>query len=44
MPAGRNELFWDGRNDHGNVVSAGVYFAVAETEWNTFIRKLVLIR
>ena len=44
MPAGRNELFWDGRNDHGNVVSAGVYFAVAETEWNTFIRKLVLVR
>jgi hypothetical protein len=44
MPAGRNELFWDGRNDRGKAVAAGVYFAVAETEWNTFIRKLVLIR
>jgi hypothetical protein len=44
MPAGRNELFWDGRNDRGNAVSAGVYFAVAETEWDTFIRKLILVR
>ena len=44
MPVGKNELFWDGRNDHGKIVSAGIYLAVAETEWNTFIRKLVLIR
>jgi hypothetical protein len=44
MPAGRNELFWDGKNDRGNAVSAGVYFAVAETEWDTFKRKLILVR
>jgi flagellar hook assembly protein FlgD len=44
MPAGRNELFWDGRNDRGNAVAAGVYFAVAETQWDTFKRKLILVR
>ncbi len=44
MPAGRNELFWDGRNDRGSSVAAGVYFAVAETKWDTFVRKLILVR
>lgn len=44
MPAGRNELFWDGRNDRGGLVAAGVYFAVAETKWDTFVRKLILVR
>ena len=43
-PAGRHEFVWDGRNDGGITVSSGVYFAVAETEGNRLVRKLVLLR
>jgi hypothetical protein len=44
VPAGRHEYFWDGRNDGGTTVSAGVYFAVAEIDRETLVRKLVLLR
>jgi hypothetical protein len=44
MAAGRNELYWDGKNDRGHPVSSGIYFAVAETGRETFFRKLILMR
>lgn len=44
METGRNELFWDGRNDRGHPVSSGIYFAVAEAGRDTFFRKLILMR
>ena len=44
MEAGRNELYWDGKNDRGYLVSSGIYFAVAETGRDTFFRKLILMR
>jgi hypothetical protein len=44
LPVGRNEFLWDGKNDKGDIVSAGVYFAAVETEWDNLIRKLVVIR
>jgi hypothetical protein len=44
LPGGRNELLWDGRNDLGTIVAAGVYFAIAKVEGNISKRKLVMLR
>lgn len=44
LPVGRNNVPWDGRNDAGTIVAAGIYFAIATTEWDMAKRKLVIIR
>lgn len=42
--SGTREFFWDGRDLRGNVVSSGVYFAVAGMNGETFVNKLILLR
>ena len=44
QPAGIRTVTWDGRNDAGLRVSAGVYFLRLETVQTTRLRKVVLTR
>jgi len=44
MASGANELVWDGRDNRGAVVAAGVYFGVAQTVRGVLKRKMVVIR
>ncbi|HYJ31804.1 MAG TPA: C25 family cysteine peptidase [Candidatus Binatia bacterium] len=41
---GRIQVRWDGRNQAGNTVGSGVFFARMETEGSTFGRKLVMLK
>jgi hypothetical protein len=41
---GEKRFVWDGRNENGEEVSSGVYFAAANTEAGTLKTKLVLVR
>ncbi len=41
---GRNEFFWDGRDDYGAAVSSGVYFAVARAEDFAATIKMALLK
>jgi hypothetical protein len=41
---GPHEVSWDGRDDRGGRLPAGVYFAHLEVHGDTRVRKLVLIR
>lgn len=42
--AGTHSLAWDGRDDAGRHVSAGVYFSALETEAGTISRKMILVK
>jgi hypothetical protein len=44
LPPGTHAFAWDGRDDAGNRVSAGVYFAVTRPDWLATSRKLVVVR
>jgi len=44
MNSVEKRFVWDGRNENGEEVSSGVYFAVAKTEVGTLKTKLVLVR
>ena len=43
-PAGAGRAVWDGLDDRGNEVSAGVYFALIDVSGEQASRKLVLLR
>ncbi|MGH2571415.1 MAG: S8 family peptidase [bacterium] len=43
-PEGRHEVRWDGRDDAGTQVSAGVYFARIEAGGRADVRKIALVR
>ena len=43
MP-GRHEVEWDGKNDHGRIVSSGVYFCKVKAGTLETTRKLVLVK
>ncbi len=42
--AGRHDALWDGRNETGQVVAAGVYFARLEADGHTQIRRMALVK
>lgn len=44
VPGAVEEFLWDGRDDRGVAVAAGVYIGVARTEHGAFRRKMVVIR
>jgi len=44
FPAGQHQLRWDGRDDHGQVVRAGVYFVKLVTSDGTAMRRAVYVR
>jgi hypothetical protein len=44
MPRGAHALEWDGRNDSGHAVGAGVYFYRLATTAETFTKRAVLAR
>ncbi|MCL2063194.1 MAG: T9SS type A sorting domain-containing protein [Candidatus Cloacimonetes bacterium] len=44
MPAGSHEILWNGRNEYGLEVASGVYFYRLQTENETFIRRMMLIK
>jgi flagellar hook assembly protein FlgD len=44
VPPGRREFVWDGTDDTGRTVSAGVYFARYEGDARSGAQKLVLVR
>ncbi len=44
LPAGTHTAAWDGRDDGGRAMPAGVYMAVLRTELGTTTRKLVLAK
>lgn len=43
-PAGLHAVVWDGRNDCGNAIASGVFFARLETGHSVRVRKLVLLK
>jgi flagellar hook assembly protein FlgD len=44
LPAGAHSLVWDGRDDAGQTVSAGVYFFVVTDGTTGTVRKSVRLR
>ncbi|NOZ62576.1 MAG: DUF1593 domain-containing protein [Calditrichaeota bacterium] len=44
MHAGIHKLFWDGRNDAGQIASPGIYFYQMKTEQFSAVRKLLIVR
>ena len=42
--AGYGEVTWDGRNDHGESVSSGIYLYRLETAQSTVTRKMTLLK
>ena len=44
LASGAHELVWDGRDDRGAVVAAGVYIGIAQTARGVFRRKMVVVR
>jgi len=44
QPAGRYQVFWDGRDGMGSEVASGIYFIRLETVTYAFTRKMVLLR
>ena len=44
LGSGEWPFAWDGKNDAGDGVTSGVYFAVAEAREKLFRTKLVLVR
>jgi len=44
LPAGVASVPWDGRDDQGRVVAAGVYFARVETPEYASIGRVVVLR
>jgi subtilisin family serine protease len=43
-PAGAREATWDGRNDDGRPVAAGVYFVKVAASRQTAVRRIALVR
>ncbi len=41
VPAGEHHLFWDGRNDAGEIVSPGVYFLTLEADGRYASKKIL---
>ena len=44
LDAGTHTLTWDGMNDAGTPVAAGVYFCRAESDHGSAVGKMVLLR
>lgn len=44
VPRGRNEVSWHGRNDDGEQVSSGIYFARLSISGREVVGKMVLLR
>ena len=44
LSAGQNRVYWDGRDEKGNSVPAGVYFIRLQTDSETRVEKAILIR
>ena len=42
--AGDYSLQWDGRDDYGNAMTSGIYFAVLKSAENRQVRRMVLLR
>lgn len=45
QPAGKwNDLFWDGKDDHGRLLSAGLYLIQMKTDIYQERKKVILIK
>ncbi|MBN2565693.1 MAG: T9SS type A sorting domain-containing protein, partial [Candidatus Eisenbacteria bacterium] len=44
LPAGRHSVSWNGRDDEGREVSAGIYFYMLEADQGRSGRKLIVLR
>ncbi|MEO0084172.1 MAG: T9SS type A sorting domain-containing protein, partial [candidate division WOR-3 bacterium] len=43
QPAGKRLLIWDGKDNHGRILNAGIYFCQLQTKLNTLSRKIILL-
>jgi N-acetylmuramoyl-L-alanine amidase len=43
LPVGEHRSYWNGRDDHGNIVASGIYFVKMNSEKFSAVRKLVLV-
>ena len=44
LPSGRHEWDWDGTDDRGRVVPAGVYFVVLEAGGRRSVARAVMVK
>ncbi|MEE9441141.1 MAG: T9SS type A sorting domain-containing protein [candidate division Zixibacteria bacterium] len=44
MPAGEQEIVFDGKNDQGHAISSGIYFYRLKADDKTLIRKMLLVK
>ena len=44
LKAGEYALSWNGLDQHGKLISSGVYFYKLETEQNTAVKKLIMLK
>jgi hypothetical protein len=44
LPAGEGDILWDGRNEAGQIVPAGVYWSRIETNAGSVARRIVAVR
>lgn len=44
LPTGSYNIKWDGRNEHGEILSSGIYFYRLITDEHVLLRKLLLLR
>jgi hypothetical protein len=42
--AGSYNLSWQGQNDAGAMVSAGMYFLKVDTEYNHHVQKMIFLK
>ncbi len=44
MTAGLHVVSWNGTDDHGNIVASGIYFCKLETNHQTFMKKMIMLK
>ena len=44
FPAGKHSVLWDGRDEHGESVSSGLYFYKLEAGAFNAVKKMILIK
>jgi murein tripeptide amidase MpaA len=44
LKQGNDEIVWEGQDSHGNAVSSGIYFYKLETDTDSYMKKMILMK